>query len=365
MLQVKYHISIIDRLSLARSLAASHSCTHLFVNDPVDVEYLSGFHSSNAYLLVSARKNILFTDFRYQEAVKKHCAGNPEWRHILIRDSVFPFLGPEIPPGGAVGFQSDVLTVDALGKMKKAIKDCKPVPLARLISDLSIVKYRPEVTAMKQAAAIADAALRRFCGQLKPGVSEKEAAAKLDRLCSSGGSEKPSFDTIVLFGSNSALPHGRPGMKKLAKGDFVLIDFGCTVQDFCSDMTRTFVFGKASARQRELYALVRRSQETARGAARAGMPALALDAIGRQEIRKAGFGRQFGHGLGHGVGRRIHEYPRLSENSTCQLQAGSVVTIEPGIYVPGFGGVRIEDMVLLTGSGSELLTHFPRELMEL
>lgn len=354
-----------DRLSLARSLAASRGCTCLFVNDPVDVEYLSGFRSSNAFLLVSARDGVLFTDFRYQEAARKHCAVHPEWRFIIIKDSVFPFLGPEIPLRGSVGFQSDALTVDAFGKMKKALKRRRFVPLERLISDLSIVKSGAEIAAMKKAAAIADAALRRFCKQLEPGVSEKEAAAKLDRLCSNGGSEKPSFDTIMLFGCNSALPHGRPGSRRLAKGDFVLVDFGCTVRGFCSDMTRTFVFGKASARQRELYALVKKAQSVGRGAARAGIPARALDATGRTVIKKAGFGGQFGHGLGHGVGLRIHENPRLSEKSDCQLPAGSVVTIEPGVYLPGFGGVRIEDMVLLNKTGAELLTHFPRKLIEL
>lgn len=355
----------IDRLSLARSLAVSRSCTHLFVSHPVDVEYLSGFHSSNAYLLVSRRKNIIYTDFRYQEAVQQHCAKYPAWRFVLIKDSVFPFLNREIPPRGVMGFQSDVLTVEAHRKMKKVVGGGpRFVALDRLISDLSIVKSRTEVAAMRKAAAIADAALRRFCRQLKPGMTEKEAAAKLDRLCSSMGSEKPSFDTIMLFGKNSALPHGRPGQKSLAKGDFVLIDFGCTVQGFCSDMTRTFVFGSSTARQRELYELVQKAQAAARKAAQAGMAARALDAIGREVIQKAGFGKQFGHGLGHGVGRLIHEQPRLNEKSVGVLQAGSVITIEPGVYLPGFGGVRIEDMVVLAKTGSEMLTHFPRELME-
>jgi Xaa-Pro aminopeptidase len=362
---VTRHTSVSDRLFLARSLMASHGCSHLFVNDPVDVEYLSGFHSSNAYLLISKRKNIIFTDFRYQEAVKKHCTGHPDWLFVLIKDAVFPFIERELPAHATIGFQADVVTVDTFGKMKKAFRGNGLVPLDRLISDISIVKSRSEVTAMRDAAAIGDAALREFCGWLKTGVSEKEAAAKLDRLCSAGGSEKPSFDTIMLFGKNSALPHGRPGLEKLAKGDFVLIDFGCTVRGFCSDMTRTFVFGKASARQRELHALVLKAQEAARKAARAGIFARALDAVGRDIIQTAGFGGQFGHGLGHGVGLRIHEQPRLNEKCESILLTGSVVTVEPGIYLPGFGGVRIEDMVLLTGNGSKHLTHFPRELMEL
>lgn len=365
MLHVKRNTSFVDRLSLARALAASRSCTHLFVNDPVDVEYLSGFRSSNAFLLISRRKNIIFTDFRYQEAVKKHCATHPALRYVLIKDSVFPFVGREIRHGGAIGFQSDILTVEAFEKMKKAAGiGCGLVPLSQRISDISIVKSRSEAAAMREAAAIGDEALRRLCKKLQPRMTEKEAAALLDRLCSSGGSEKPSFDTIMLFGQNSALPHGRPGMKALEKGDFVLIDFGCTVKGFCSDMTRTFVFGSATGRQREIYALVLKAQVTARAAAKAGMSARALDAIAREIIQKAGFAQAFGHGLGHGVGRRIHEQPRLNEKSDSILQAGSVITIEPGIYLPGFGGVRIEDMILLTKTGSELLTKFPRELME-
>jgi Xaa-Pro aminopeptidase len=354
-----------DRLSMARSLAASRPITHLFVNDPVDVEYLSGFHSSNAYLLISGRNAVIFTDFRYQEAVKKHCARHPEWRPVLIRDSVFPFLAKKILPESLVGFQSDVLTVHAFGQMKKALPGRRLVPVARAVSDLSIVKFPAETGAIKAAAAIADKALAGFCRWLKPGITEKAAAAELDRRCNRGGSEKPSFDTIMLFGRNSALPHGRSGERRLAKGDFVLVDFGCTVNDFCSDMTRTFVFGKASARQKKLHALVAEAQDTARSAARAGMSARSLDAVAREIIKKAGFGAEFGHGLGHGVGRRIHEQPRLNTKSSEQLQAGSVVTIEPGVYVPGFGGVRIEDMVLLNDSGSELLTHFPRDLLEI
>jgi Xaa-Pro aminopeptidase len=357
------------RLAMARSLATEFKCTHLLVSDPADVAYLSGFVSSNAYLLLSDRDtdrdNILFTDFRYQVAAQDHCAKNPQWRFVLIKDAVFKRLGAEIPRKGVVGFQSDIMTVDAFGKMKKALPGRRLAPIAQRISDLSIVKTTAEVTAMKKAARIADAALLKFCTLLKPGMTEKEAAAKLDQLCGQGGSEKPSFDTIMLFGRNSALPHGRPGPKALEKGDFVLVDFGCTVDDFCSDMTRTFVFGAASDRQQELYNLVKRAQYSARKAARAGMAARDLDAVGRSIIQKAGYGEQFGHGLGHGVGRRIHERPRLSEKSTCQLQAGSVFTIEPGVYVPGFGGVRIEDMVLLTKNGPELLTHFPRDLQSL
>jgi Xaa-Pro aminopeptidase len=277
----------------------------------------------------------------------------------------YGYLTKALPPGSTVGFQSDVVTVNELAQLKKELRRVRFVPITREVTDISCSKEPSEIAAMQAAAAVGDKALKRLLAHMRPGVTEREVAAKLDRFCADCGSEKPSFDTIVLFGARSSLPHGRPTDQRLKRGDFVLIDFGCTVSGFCSDMTRTFVCGEASARQRLIYDCVKKAHDDALAVARPGPSAAALDSVARAIIKKAGFANAFGHGLGHGVGRRIHERPRLSAASKDSLPEGCVITIEPGIYLPRFGGVRIEDMALLTGKGPRLLTSFPRELIEL
>lgn len=353
-----------DRLKSVRKLLQSHRCSHILVTDVVDVAYISGFLSSRVLLLISSNKNVLFTDFRYKEAAERFCDKKGVWKFVLIKEDDFSFLAPFLSPRSRIGFQSDVVTVDELQKMQCALPATRFVEIPQKISDCSISKTPPEIAAMTKAAGIGDRAFARFRQSLRPGITEAEAARLLERLCNELGSEKSSFDTIVLFGARSALPHGRPGASRLKKGDIVLVDFGCTVSGFCSDMTRTFCFGTASPRLRELYDVVQRANAAGRKAARPGITTCALDAVARTIIKEAGFGEAFGHGLGHGVGRRIHERPRVSAKTSDLLQVGSVVTIEPGIYIPETGGIRIEDMVVLTATGSRLLTHSPRDLFE-
>jgi Xaa-Pro aminopeptidase len=352
------------RIAAVFKILRTHRCTHLLVSDSVDVEYISGFSSSRALLLISPGKNLLLSDFRYREAAESFCKKERAWQFMLLTQDDYTALAAQVAPRSRIGFQADAVTVDELGKMEKTLPRSRFIPIAAEISDIAIAKGEKEIAAMKKAASIGDKAFSRILPMLKPGVTELAIARALDRICGDLGSEKPSFDTIVLFGARSAMPHGRPGPARLKKSDFALFDFGCTVNGFCSDMTRTVVFGKASTRQRGIYAIVNKAQTAARKAARAGMAASALDAVARDIIAGAGFGEAFGHGLGHGVGRRIHERPRVSPKSPATLQAGSVVTIEPGIYLPGEGGVRIEDMVALTPTGARLLTASPRELLE-
>jgi Xaa-Pro aminopeptidase len=195
-------------------------------------------------------------------------------------------------------------------------------------------------------------------------VSEKEIAQRLVVVCRAGGSEKPSFDTIVLFGARSALPHGKPSHAQLKNGDFVLCDFGCTVNAFASDMTRTIVMGKADTRQKEIYGIVLAAQKAARSHVQEGVMARYVDKCARDFIAGAGFGEYFGHATGHGVGRRIHEKPRISRDNNALLKTNMVITVEPGIYIPGFGGVRIEDMVAVGRGCTAALTRFSKELIE-
>ena len=196
-------------------------------------------------------------------------------------------------------------------------------------------------------------------------MSEKEVAYRLEELCRMYGSEKPSFDTIVLFGARSALPHGKPSNRRLKSGDWLLFDFGCTVQGYFSDMTRTVVMEKANKKQKYIYDIVATAQERAKKAIRPGVEACFVDSKARSVIEEAGYGETFGHPTGHGLGLIIHEKPSINKNIKTVLSKNMVFTIEPGIYINGFGGVRIEDMMVVTETGARSLTKSPRELLEI
>jgi len=353
-----------SRVRAVRKIIAERECTHALVTDAADVFYISGFRSSGAALLIAPRQLDLFADFRYMAAAKEFCRGK-KWRFTLIENSGFGYLKKRIRPLSVVGIQSDAVTVDQYGELKKALPGVKLMPLSGDVADVAVRKLPSEIESMKAAAHIGDRALKALLPHIKKPVTEASLARTLDGLCAEIGSEKPAFDTIVLFGERSALPHGRPGERKLRDGDFVLIDFGCTVNGFCSDMTRTFVYGEASREQHAVYNAVLRAQRCACLAARAGMKCCELDGVARSSIADSGYGDLFGHGTGHGVGLRIHERPRLSKGVEALLPENCVVTIEPSVYVPGFGGVRIEDMTVLQKGGATALTHSPRKLMEL
>jgi Xaa-Pro aminopeptidase len=354
-----------ERLDQAKKLLQQLQCSHLLISDPADITYLSGFTSSNAALLISKRRNLILTDFRYKSAVDSFCKDNTAWKYTILKERMYDALREFIPEDSAVGYQSDFLTVDNFNSLKRCLRKTKLISTGLSISSLYIKKTADELYKMKTAASIGDQALEKLLVSIKPGITEIELARKLEYHCGELGSSKPSFDTIVLFGSRAALPHGHPQNIPLKKGDWILIDFGCTVDGFCSDITRTFVFGKASARQREIYSIVNNARTAALNAARSGLTTRELDTIARDIITAQGYGQYFGHALGHGVGLRIHERPRVSNQTDDVLIEQSVITIEPGIYIDGFGGVRIEDMVVLDKSGATELTHFKRDLIEL
>jgi Xaa-Pro aminopeptidase len=353
-------------VAAVREVIARQQCTHALITDPADVEYISGFRSSNAMLLISRARLGLFTDFRYMESAKEFChLTGDKWKLGPIEGSGFKSLKKLIRSGSAIGIQSNSLTMDRYYDLERTLPGAQFVPLPDELAGISIPKFEREIINMKTAAAIGDRALAALFPFVKESMTELELARALENLCAEYGSEKPAFDACVLFGERSALPHGRPTERRLAKSDFILIDFGCTVNGFRSDITRTFVYGRASEEQRNIHNIVLCAQERARLAARAGMTCKELDAVARSVIAERGYGEYFGHGTGHGVGLRVHENPRVSKASDAVLLENSVVTIEPGIYVPEIGGVRIEDMVLLQKDGAEVLTTTPRGLIEL
>ena len=316
-------------------------------------------------MLISPDKNLLFTDFRYKESARGFCRTHAQWRFIETKENNFSILQEFCAVGSVIGFQSNELTVDLFDKLRRSLPKRRFIKLADSITNVLASKQEFEVDLMHKAARIGDEAFVRTLEFLKPRITEKEVALFLEQQCRKGGSEKPSFDTIVLFGCRSALPHGKPSDERLKKGDWVLIDFGCTVGGFSSDMTRTVVAGKANGRQKEIYGIVLEAQQKARDCVKEGVSACMVDRCAREEIEKAGYAKYFGHATGHGVGRRIHESPRVSRDNKAILQRDTVITIEPGIYIPRFGGVRIEDMVIVQQGGSRLLTNAPRHLMEL
>jgi Xaa-Pro aminopeptidase len=340
-----------------------NACTHVIITDPADVEYICGFRSSNAAVVVSEKEMVLFSDFRYKSSAERFLKTNSDWKFILAKENLYTSVAGFFSSGSVVGIQSDNLSVDAFSKLKRSSCKVKYKGLSGKISALLIPKLHREINSIRRAAEIADKSFKELITIIDPAMTEAEVARKLEMLCLQNGSEGPSFDTIVLSGSRSAHPHGRPGNNRLSKGKFILIDFGCRYKGFCSDMTRTFAIGTISVKMKKIYQIVLDAQLHACEHARAGIYTDQLDKIARDRIEAAGFGRYFGHALGHGVGLRIHEQPRVSSHAHVLLEPDSIVTIEPGIYIPGTGGVRIEDMVLLHSNSAEIITSTNKELM--
>ena len=347
----------------------------LLVSDLTNVRYLSGFTGSNGALLVFAddREAVLATDGRYRTQAAEQAPG----LEIAIDRAVAHHLAWVAAGAGAgrLGFESHVVTVDGFDMLNAALRGrCAATELVRAagtVEALREVKDAGEVALLRLACGAADAALTDLVerGGLRPGRTEREVARDLESLMFDHGAEAVSFETIVAAGPNSAIPHHRPTDAALAAGDFVKIDFGALVAGYHSDMTRTFVLGKAGKVadwQREIYQLVADAQRAGREALRAGAELREVDAAARDLIADAGYGKHFSHGLGHGVGLQIHEAPGIGATSAGTLLAGSVVTVEPGVYLPGGGGVRIEDTLFVpdetSGQAPELLTKFPKEL---
>ncbi len=344
----------------------------MLVTDLNNVRYLSGFTGSNGALLVFTddREAVLATDGRYRTQAAEQAPG----LEVAIERAVARHLvGRAAEAGvGKLGFESNVVTVDGFDALRDELAERKGatelVRAAGNVEALREIKDAGELALLRLACEVADAALADLVerGGLRPGRTEREVGRELEALMFDHGAEAVSFETIVAAGPNSAIPHHRPTDTALADGDFVKIDFGALVAGYHSDMTRTFVLGKAADWQLEIYRLVAEAQRAGREALRAGAELRDVDAAARRLIVDAGYGEYFGHGLGHGVGLQIHEAPGIGATSAGTLRAGSVVTVEPGVYLPGRGGVRIEDTLVVpdetTGHTPELLTKFPKEL---
>ena len=339
----------------------------LLVTGLPNVRYLTGFAGTSALLLVTHRgEAVLITDFRYQTQAAEQVGDLA--RVVIEPQSLWTGLWQQLaqlPYVAVVGFESAHLLHRDFQRLLDGGARWTWRPSADLVETLRERKDEAEVAHIRDAGAVAVRALERTLAEVRVGLTELAVAGILERALREEGSEGFPFETIVASGPRAALPHARAATRTLERGDFLLIDFGAIVEGYCADVTRTVVLGRADERQREVYEIVRAANALASARVRAGQPGRDADALARDYIDGRGYGDAFGHSLGHGIGLEVHEAPRLARSAEAPLPPDSVVTVEPGIYLPGWGGVRIEDDVHLAPAGPVVLTHFTRELVEL
>ncbi|MFL5926270.1 MAG: M24 family metallopeptidase [Gaiellaceae bacterium] len=329
----------------------------LLVTNLTNVLYLTGFESSNAALVVEPGGNAtLYTDFRYVEAARA-VAGVEV---VMAKRSLMSDLAGRL--NGNVQFEADVLPYLEWERLSSGSAEL--VPTNGIVEDVRAIKDDDEIAKLRKAARIADRGFEALTAETFVGRSEKEIAWRLHELLHAHGADALSFESIVASGPNGAMPHARPTDRIVDRGTLVTVDWGVRVDGYYSDCTRTVSTGGLPGRLREAYDVCLEAQKRACASIKAGMTGVEADALARDPITDAGFGENFGHGLGHGVGMMVHEAPRLSTESTDTLEPGHVVTIEPGIYLEGLGGCRIEDLAVVREDRVELLTSFPKELIE-
>lgn len=335
----------------------------LWLHDEADRLYASGYETSDGAVLIIGDDAYFITDSRYIEGARA-CVKDAQVLQSTAEKSRTAIIRELLCDHGIkeLGAQEETLSYAEYIRKEKAL-GVKLLPAQKLCALLRQAKDENELNSIVSAQRIAEMALDCVLGIIKPGISEREVAAELEYQMSKGGAQGLAFQTICVSGANSSKPHGVPSAKKIENGDFVTMDFGCKINGYCSDMTRTVAVGSASGEMRLVYDTVLKAQLAGIAAARAGIPGKDMDAAGRKVIEEAGFGDFFGHGFGHSVGLFIHEGPNASSMEERLLPAGAVVTAEPGIYLPGRFGVRIEDMVYITENGCENLTKAPKSLI--
>ena len=337
----------------------------LLITSLPHVRYLSGYTGSNGIILISPKVSTFLTDFRYQQQAKEQVKFS---QVIIVQRDLFSGL-PNLPLLKSkrikLGFESEHVNYQVFQRLQDLLPDCLLIPMDKIVDALTIKKDPPEIENIKKAAEITDLVFSEVLDLIRPGMVELDLAAEIEYRMKSFGSSSPYYETIVASGKRAALPHGIASDKKIQKGDFVTMDFGAVVDGYTADLTRTVLVGKANQRQRNIYNLVLKAQQQATKKVRAGIKACDLDKTARDIIKKNGYGQYFGHGLGHGIGLLVHDNPAVNPTNQQPLESGMVITIEPGIYIPNWGGVRIEDDVLVTSKGFEVLTHSDRNLLEL
>jgi Xaa-Pro aminopeptidase len=343
-----------DRLE---ALLGERKLDRMLVTDLTNVRYLTGFTGTNGACVCGPDTRLFLTDFRYTERATAEVEG---WETVTIENDWLAGVAERL--AGRFGFEDDQMPVRMLEKLRaKLAEEVEPVAAGGLVERLRRVKDEGELAAISEAAKLADEVWRWSLERGLAGRGEREVALAAEaRIRELGG--EPSFPAIVAAGPNGALPHAEPGEREIGRGEMVVFDMGAKLEGYCSDGTRTFATGDPGEAAREVYAVVREAQLAGLAAVQAGARGEAVDAVARKAIEAAGHGKRFGHGLGHGVGLEVHEAPRLSPRADDVLAAGEVVTVEPGVYLPGELGVRIEDLVVVTDEGHRNLSGLPKDL---
>ncbi|PTM58510.1 M24 family metallopeptidase [Desmospora activa] len=334
----------------------------ILVTHPVNRRYLTGFTGSSGWVLITREKQFLLSDFRYIVQGKEQA---PLFTFVNHEGKWFETVNRLCREGNlsSLAFEESHLTFQQHRQLKEALVGVELQPTSHVVEKLRQFKSEDELVLMRQAAAIADSAFAEILKVMRPGVAERDIELRLEFLLRERGATSSSFDTIVASGPRSALPHGVASERVMQKGDLVTLDFGALYQGYCSDITRTVVLGPPADWQQEIYDIVLEAQQRAVAAIRPGMTGQVADAVARDYITEKGYGDQFGHSTGHGLGMEVHEAPTLSARGKAPLEPGMVVTVEPGIYLPDRGGVRIEDDVVVTADGHEVITFSKKELI--
>ena len=358
----------IERLQRLRPVIAEKGLDALLVSRQENLRYLSGFTGSSGWLLISHNNAIFSTDFRYIEQAKEDARN---YEIIQVKGDLSNWLPDLLSNLGwrKLGFAADFVSCQSYYKLSETVKskqvNLELIPATGLIEQLRSVKELEELKLISSAVELTDAAFEQAKSIIHPGVTEKEVAWEVEKFLRQGGSEGVAFEIIVASGPNSALPHAKPGERTICSGEPVLIDMGARIGGYCSDFSRTLCCGEADRTLQEIYSIVLKAQTAAISGIESGMDASQADGLARTIIEQAGYGDAFGHSLGHGVGLSVHELPVLAPDCSDLLIDGMVFTVEPGIYVPGWGGVRIEDMVILENGRARMLTKSAKDSFQL
>lgn len=341
--------------------------TAVLICSPYNMQYFSGFSGGEGYVLITKDNKYLLVDSRYTGIAKEEA-----YEPFLIFEFGLNYPLSEMIKNillenqiKNLAFEDDFISVKNFNMFRNLTRNVEFCPMSDDINKMRMIKSDKEIDLIAKAEQIGVDAFKHILSYIKPGVSEKDIASELEFFMKKNGAEKTSFDTIVLSGERTALPHGMPNDKVIKNGDFLLMDYGCVYNGYCSDMTRTIMIGKADKKQKEIYNTVLNAQMAGLNVIKAGIIGAAADKIARDVIAESGYGEYFGHSLGHGVGLQIHELPNLSPKSDIILEENMIVSCEPGIYIYGYGGVRIEDLVCVKNDGIRNLTNLSKELIEI
>lgn len=349
------------RLNKVLEIMAREQVDCVVIKDETTIRYLTGFSGDSSLFYLDRLKGILITDGRYTEQAKNEMK---MFQVLEYTGSIWAAAAELAKEANVVGFDGICYTYKDYVDLKELLGE-EACMQSLDFSGIRMIKDKKELDLLLTAARIADEAFFKLLDDIKPGRTERSLAGRLEYYMRALGSEKTSFDTIVASGVRSALPHGMASDKVVEVGDFITFDFGAVYHGYHSDMTRTVVLGMANSWQKEIYTVVQEAQYKGLKAARTGMTGRELDAIVRDVIASRGYGDYFVHGLGHGVGLEIHELPNINKRGNIKLETGMIFTIEPGIYIPGKGGVRIEDTVVLTEDGAKALNGVKKQLIEI